>query len=211
MDIEAMRRRALSECRKQIKYFRTHGDRAFVFIRPSQIVVVVLSAVVPVLLLAEPSQVMFLVPDSALPTQPSTGAGPAETAAYDSGRLAAIEAYRRLTAALLSAIVAIVTGLNAAFKWQEQWVRSAFARESLTSESIKFQTRAEDVYAGDLQDAIAAFVLRTEAIRLAEATEWKTYELSTVKQLSELEQRILARLDESRASGGAKTEAQPST
>lgn len=177
--IHAACRLAMEECQKQIDYFTTHAKLAYVFLRLSQTLIVILSATTPVLLLAEPAQLGRLGSD------PET-----------------VEANRRLIAALLSAVVAVVTGLNAAFKWQEEWVRSAFAREALTSERIKFGTRAEWVYAGDPGEAIATFVQRAEALRLAEVTEWKEYELATIAQRAGTDEQLASRLEE-RVSGHA--------
>src|SRR5215211_2098296 len=51
-----------------------------------------------------------------------------------SSSLPIAEPQRLLAAAVLSSIVAVVTGLNGAFHWQEQWVRSAYYREKLSAE-----------------------------------------------------------------------------
>jgi hypothetical protein len=90
--------------------------------------------------------------------------------------------------ALFPALAAIITGLNTAFVWKDNYIRFAYTTEALKSEKIKYQTRTTRTYGPPLteQQALSNFVRRTETITLQETIDWK----SRVKETIELEEAI---------------------
>lgn len=146
---------ALSNCNEQIDFFQSAARRAHWLHGGSQIITIVISAAIPVLLLVDPEGLpQWLVVDMSTKT----------------------------LAALLSALVAIASGMAGTFHWHEQWVRSAFFTQQLLSERAKFATRA-DVYgkARSEQQAIDRFVTRTEELRLMEAGQWRERTMERTK------------------------------
>ena len=133
----------------------------------SQVVIIVLSAITPVILLTDAAVLPFLA---------------------DDGR-------RRLIAAILSAMVAIVAGLNNAFRWGEEWVRSAYYREALTSERYKFLTAATAEYAGEERAAIAAFARKLGDMRMADAMEFKDAKKSDIADSLAVQKELAKNLD----------------
>lgn len=118
-DYDERRKKALDSCNQQLKWFEGAITMSRLSLRIAQIITVVITAVIPVLLLAHPP--------SWLTDAVSV----------------------KLLAAILSAIVAIAAGLTGAFNWQEHWTRSAFFREQLRSERHRFETRTGDYAADD--------------------------------------------------------------
>ncbi len=85
-----------------------------------------------------------------------------------------------VVAALLSAIVTIMAGLSAAFRWKENWTRYAYFAQALISEKAKFETRTTADYSADRSEvaALDTFVTRTENVRMSEVAEWREHERS---------------------------------
>lgn len=78
--------------------------------------------------------------------------------------------------ALFPAIAAIITALDGAHKWRENWTRFSQALAELQSEKTKYLTRSGRYYDRDLSDesALANFVKRVEMISLQETVGWRT-------------------------------------
>jgi hypothetical protein len=161
-DDRERRQLALYHCDEQIGFFRSAARRAHWLYAGSQIVTIMISASIPVIL---------LVGEHGLP-----------------GWLT-LDMSASTLAALLSAIVAIATGLAGTFHWHEQWVSYAFFAQQLISERAQFVTRA-GVYGAELNGdaAIDIFVTRTEDLRLTEVVQWRKNALASAKTAERTDQ-----------------------
>jgi Protein of unknown function (DUF4231) len=175
-ELEERRAAALADWEEQVKFFRGSAKTSHRLLRLSQVLIIVLSAITPLILLADVDVLPFF-----------HGITPEEMAHAD--------ARRRLIAAVLSAVVAIVAGLNGAFRWAEEWVRSAYYRERLTSERYTFLTAATPEYAGQKQDAIAAFGRELADIRMDEVTEFKEAKKSEIVAWLAAQDQLTTRTD----------------
>lgn len=146
-ELRDRRETALRACDDQIRFFQGAARRAHWLYAGSQVVTIVISAAIPVVLLADTNRLPgWLMADMSAQT----------------------------FAALLSALVAIATGLAGTFHWNDQWVRYAFFAQQLVSERARFSTGSGDY--GKAQSEVAAidaFVTRTEDLRMAEAGQWR--------------------------------------
>lgn len=77
--------------------------------------------------------------------------------------------------ALPAALASIITGIVAIFRWQENYIRSAYTAEALRSERAKFEARATPYGLAETDDRVLdRFVTRTEAILMDAAAQWRT-------------------------------------
>ncbi len=110
-ELQLRRATALADAEEQIAFFRRSAKTAHRLLHRSQVVIIVLSALTPVILLTD-AQVVIIVLSAITPVILLTDAAVLPFLA-DDGR-------RRLIAAILSALVAIVAGLSNAFRWGEE-------------------------------------------------------------------------------------------
>jgi hypothetical protein len=80
--------------------------------------------------------------------------------------------------ALFAALAALTASIAAIWGWHGNWIRWASTAESLTSELLKYETRTTPPYAARVDDdeALSAFVVRMEEIRLGETSAWAATE-----------------------------------
>ena len=72
----------------------------------------------------------------------------------------------------LGVVVAVVAGISAVLKFQEQWLKYRTTAESLKKEKYLFQTKVEP-YNGD--DPLPLFVQRVETLVSQENTNWAQF------------------------------------
>jgi hypothetical protein len=86
--------------------------------------------------------------------------------------------------ALPAAVAGIAAGLNAVYRWRENWVLRAHTSELMKRELVKFRARASEHYRADLgeQEAIDNFVGRIESITMGELSEWRVLQLQSAKE-----------------------------
>lgn len=86
--------------------------------------------------------------------------------------------------ALPAALAGIAAGLNAVYRWRENWVLRAHTSEALKRELVKFRARASEHYRAELgeQQALDNFVGRVEAITMGELSEWRVLQLQSSKE-----------------------------
>lgn len=90
--------------------------------------------------------------------------------------------------ALPAALVSIAVGLNAVFKWRENWALRAHTAESLKRELMKFSARASQKYNLNLseQEVLDNFVDTIDVLTMSEVTEWKNTQI----QMSEAQKGL---------------------
>ena len=85
--------------------------------------------------------------------------------------------------ALPAALVSIAVGLNAVFKWRDNWATRAHTAEALKRELMKFQSRTSARYSLSLnaQQALENFVESIDSLTMNEVSEWKNMQIQAAE------------------------------
>ena len=72
-------------------------------------------------------------------------------------------------------MAAMAAALNGAFRPRDNYIRSAYAAETLKSEKFKYETRTTKEYGRTIDEyqALENFVTRIEALMASEVSDWR--------------------------------------